>query len=63
MDDDDDDIQQQEPILERMDDDLIPEGPYPPITKGTLNYFKSSPQGKQSHFKPEKLQWLRSRGT
>ena len=36
---DGDDIQQQEPILERMNDDLIPEGPYSPITKGKLNYY------------------------
>ena len=33
---------------------LIPNGPYPLITEGTLNYFDSSPQGSVSHFKPPK---------
>ena len=33
---------------------LIPDGPYPLITEGTLNYFDSSPQGQVSHFKSQK---------
>ena len=33
---------------------LIPNGPYPLITKGTLNYFDSSPHGRLSHFVPKK---------
>ena len=36
---DDDDTQQKELISEGMDDDVIPEAPYPPTTKGPLNYF------------------------
>ena len=33
---------------------LIPNGPYPMIVKGMLNYFNSSPEGRVSHFKPKK---------
>ena len=52
----------------RMDDDkeddisstddpkcsLIPNGLYPLVTEGTLNYFDSSPQGRVSHSGPKK---------
>ena len=31
---------------------LIPNGPYPMIVKGMLNYFNSSPEGRVSPFKP-----------
>ena len=50
----DDDTYQQASIPEGMDDDVIPESPYPPIMEGRLNYFSSSPQGRRSHFKPKK---------
>ena len=37
-----DDTQGDEPTPEEMKGTLIPNGPYPPITEGTLNYFSFS---------------------
>ena len=48
----DDATQQEVSIPEGKKGTLIPNGPYPLITEGTLNYFDSSPQGMLSHFQP-----------
>ena len=50
----DDATQQEVSIPEGKKGTLIPNGPYPLITEGTLNYFDSSPQGMLSHFQPPK---------
>ena len=48
----DDDTQQEVSITQGEKGTLIPDGPYPPIMEGTLNYFDSSPQGSLSHANP-----------
>ena len=50
----DDDTQGDVPTTEEMKGNLNPDGPYPPIMEGTLNYFDSSPQCWLSHFQPKK---------
>ena len=50
----DDDTQQEVSIPEAKNGTLIPDGPYPPITEGTINYFDSSPQVRLSHFQLKK---------
>ena len=50
----DDDTQWEVSIPEGKNGTLIPNGPYPPIMEGALNYFDSSPKGRLSHFRPKK---------
>ena len=50
----DDDTQGDVRTPEEVKGTCIPNGPYPLIVEGTLNYFDSSPQGQLSHFQ-EKL--------
>ena len=48
----DDDTEGDISLTDDMTCSLIPDGPYPLITEGRLNYFDSSPQGRISHFEP-----------
>ena len=50
----DDDTEDDISLTDDLKCSLIPNGPYPLVTKGTFNYFNSSPQGRVSHFKSKK---------
>ena len=50
----DDDTEDDISLTDDLKCSLIPNGPYPLATKGTFNYFNSSPQGWVSHFKSKK---------